>query len=232
MNTRQVVHSILKAFYYRSGLRAWLSSVADAPPGGFALEGEKLLDWAWVVANLPQPPKRLLDIGCCRSPLVPIMVSLGHDVVGIDVDNLPYQLSGCAFRRKDFLAANFRERSFDAIVLCSVVEHVGLAGNYHQTDNPDGDLQTMRKVARLLKPGGLVLLTIPLGVDLVFAPWHRVYGRQRLPRLLDGFIIQKSRFFVKARGGPWHETDESRALDFDGRGRCYGLGEYVLQVTE
>jgi SAM-dependent methyltransferase len=232
MSARQIVYSILKAFYYRSGLGAWLMSQPNAPPGGFDLEGEKLLDWAWVVANLPQPPKRILDIGCCYSPLVPIMVSLGHEVVGIDINNLPYQLSGLTFRREDFLVADFPESSFDVIVLCSVVEHVGLAGRYSQTENPDGDLQTMRKIARLLKPRGLVLLTIPVGVDLVFAPWHRVYGKERLPRLLHDFTVQKSRYFLKVRGGAWHETDESQALEFNGRGLCYSLGQYVLEVTQ
>ena len=113
-----------------------------------------------------------------------------------------------------------------------MMEHIGLAGRYYQADYPNGDLQTMQKAARLLKPGGIVLLTIPVGVDLVFAPWHRVYGRQRLPRLLEGFTARKSRFFVKKPGGPWYETDELQALDFDGRGRCYALGEYVLQLAE
>jgi len=89
----------------------------------------------------------------------------------------------------------------------------------------------MQKVADLLKPGGLVLLTIPLGVDLVFAPWHRVYGKQRLPRLLDGFTVQKSRYFTRVQG-VWQETDESQALKFNGKGLTFSLGEYVLQVIK
>ena len=232
MKVKLVVRAALRSVDSLFGIRAWLSDEPKAPPGGFDLEGEKLLDWAWVVANLPQPSKRILDIGCHDSPLLPIMVALGYDVVGIDIGDLPYQLSGFTFRQADFLVADFRERSFDVVVLCSVVEHAGLAGRYHQADNPDGDLQTMQKVARLLKPGGIVLFTIPVGVDLVFAPWHRVYGRQRLPRLLEGFTVRKSRFFVKKPGGPWCETGELQALDFDSRGRCYALGEYVLQLAE
>jgi len=229
MKIKPIARAALRGVDSLFGIRAWL---LDKLKGGFDLEGEKLLDWAWVVANLPQPSKRVLDIGCHLSPLVPIMVALGHDVIGIDIASLPYQLSELTFRQADFLVADFKERSFDVVILCSVVEHVGLAGRYHQTDNPDGDLQTMKKVARLLKPGGIVLLTIPVGVDLVFAPWHRVYGRQRLPRLLEGFTVRKSRFFVKKPSGPWYETDEPQALDFDGQGRCYALGEYVLQLTE
>ena len=154
---------------------------------------------------------------------------MGHEVVGIDADTLPYGIPGLTFHQGDFLELSLDEARFDIVVLCSVVEHIGLRGRYQQKDVPDGDLQAMRKVARLLKSGGILILTIPVGADLVFKPWHRIYGRERLPHLLDGFFVLCNRFFVKLPGDLWRQTDEHEAVRFDGKGLSYALGQYVLR---
>ena len=38
----------------RVGVRAWLRGDPRPPAGGFDLDGEKLLDWGWICANLPR----------------------------------------------------------------------------------------------------------------------------------------------------------------------------------
>lgn len=77
---------------------------------------------------------------------------------------------------------------FDAAFSISTFEHSGL-GRYGDPLDPDGDLEAMTQVKQLLKKGGLLFLTVPLGKDKVIFNAHRIYGRSRLPSLLSGWKI-------------------------------------------
>ncbi len=222
------VRALIKAIDKHLGIR---SRIRGLPAAGFDLEGEKPLDWGWVVAHLPCSPRQyILDVGCCQSPVIPAASTLGHEVVGIDTDRLPYQVPDVVFHQGDFLELDLGEILFDVVVLCSVVEHIGLPGRYRQRNIPDGDLQAMQKTARLLKPDGIVILTVPVGVDMIFTPWHRIYGPERLPRLIEGFSIESDRFFVKESGSLWRLAQRTEAMAFDEKGLSYALGQFVLKT--
>lgn len=75
---------------------------------------------------------------------------------------------------------------FDCGVSISSFEHDGL-GRYGDPIDPDGDLKAMEMAARLIRPGGLLFLSVPVGSDRVVFNPHRVYGRKRLPLLLKGW---------------------------------------------
>ncbi|MFC2030391.1 DUF268 domain-containing protein [Chloroflexota bacterium] len=200
------------------------------PPGGFDLEGEKLLDWSWIVSNLePNRGKRLIDIGCAQAPIVPTASALGYTVYGVDTDSLCYCLPGFEFYHDDYMDVVLPSGLFDVVVLCSVVEHIGLPGRYDQKEIPDGDLQAMKKAKGLLRPDGMLLLTIPVGSDLIFTPWHRIYGPQRLPSLLGGFSIRKEQFWTKQPGGPWQLAVREAAMSVDRAGLSYALGQFALR---
>lgn len=77
---------------------------------------------------------------------------------------------------------------FDAAVSISSLEHDGL-GRYGDPVNPDGDLQTMTRMKSLIKKDGLLFLSVPVGRDKLVWNLHRVYGKIRLPKLLDGWKI-------------------------------------------
>ena len=123
------------------------------------------------------------------------------------------------------------------VINCSTVEHVGLIGRYDVAeDRPDGDLEAMALLRRLLKPGGRMVLTIPLGQDAVFAPLCRVYGAERLPRLLQGYEVEKESYWVKDEGNRWAPCDRRAACDFkasagswDALQNIYALGGFVLR---
>mmetsp|Transcript_63049 Transcript_63049/g.149456 ORF Transcript_63049/g.149456 Transcript_63049/m.149456 type:complete len:348 (+) Transcript_63049:118-1161(+) len=76
--------------------------------------------------------------------------------------------------------------TFDLIVSYSSLEHDGL-GRYGDPLNPNGDLQEMRRLATLLAPGGLLMLGVPIGRDVLVFNAHRIYGPQRLPLLTKGW---------------------------------------------
>lgn len=229
MTTGQFVRRFVRSTVRDTGLGAWLHGEPKPPKGGFDLEGEKLIDWGWICANLPRAPKQALEIGSGKSPIIPAMLALGYDVTAVDLsDDISDVFSGLKFHVGDFqeMACN---RDFDVIVLCSVVEHIGLSGRYNSREEPDGDLRAMRRVVKLLKPEGQLFLTIPVGKDAVQRPWHRVYGPERLKSLLGGLSLVQSRYLVKKPWGAWRVTDEAEALSFGPDIQRYALGEFILR---
>lgn len=229
MGVQNTVGTLAKRLNRRLGILSWLAGEPRPPAGGFDLDGEKQLDWAWICVNLPRGKKRALDIGSGESPIVPAMLELGYDVSAVDLCKGPSeQLRGFTFLQEDFNQVAL-DPGFDVIVACSTVEHIGLSGRFGSGEDEDGDLRAMRKIAQLLSPQGVVFLTIPAGLDGVHRPWHRVYGRKRFPKLLEGFEIIQARYFVKEPWGPWQQATKDAALDFPASVTRYALAELLLR---
>lgn len=211
------------------GIQAWLRGEPRPPAGGFDLNGEKLLDWGWICANLPRGRKKALDVGCGESPVIPTMLAMGYEVVGVDfADRLANLVAGFTLIRGDFNQVDL-DSDFDVVVACSSIEHFGLSGRYGSPEDPCGDLKAIKRILGLMVPGGLLFLTVPVGRDASHKPWHRVYGRERLPRLLQGFEIVRQRFFRKEPCGPWREVSQDVALEYPIDIRRYALGEWILR---
>jgi SAM-dependent methyltransferase len=95
----------------------------------------------FVAANLPPAPARVLEVGCGRGELALAMDAIGHDVLAID----PEAPEGDLFRRVSLEELD-DPGPFDAIVASRSLHHVpDLAG-------------ALDKIARLLRPGGVVIL--------------------------------------------------------------------------
>jgi len=77
---------------------------------------------------------------------------------------------------------------FDFAFSISSFDHDGL-GRYGDPVHPDGDLLAMRTAMCMLRPGGLLFLSVPVGPDVVVWNLHRRYGEVRLPHLLYGWDV-------------------------------------------
>lgn len=101
---------------------------------------------------------------------------------------------------------------FDTIITISTIEHSGL-GRYGDTEEVDGDLKAMRHMSELLCDEGQFFLSVPLGLDKIHYPWHRIYGRERLPKLLSGWKMVDSfgyeeKLLDRDTGFGWDESNK------------------------
>ena len=80
---------------------------------------------------------------------------------------------------------------FDYLISISSFEHNGL-GRYGDPINPDGDLETMEKSTKMLKPDGYLFLAVPIGTDYLVWNAHRVYGWKRSHFLFKDWCVMRS----------------------------------------
>jgi len=88
-----------------------------------------------------------------------------------------------------------------------------------------------------MKPGGIMLLTIPVGKDQVCPPLCRVYGAERLPLLLQGFSLVKEAYWAKDKYNRWVLCEDkewvlnqkARVRSMSPLRNVYALGCFVLK---
>jgi Caenorhabditis protein of unknown function, DUF268 len=201
------------------------------PNGGMNLMGDRWVEWSFCFARLAEGPGITLDFGADIGFLSLAAAQRGHDVVALDrmPSALDYHHPRVRPVRGDILDDPLHGESFDQIVNCSSVEHVGLAGRYGSRAEPDGDLRAMALLRDLLADGGRHILTVPVGRDMVCGSLHRIYGERRLPLLLERYEIVEEQYWRKDPGRAlWVQDERGAALATEGSDRFYSLGLFVL----
>jgi SAM-dependent methyltransferase len=233
---RRVAARLFAAGSYRLNLlskRMQSPQAQPAAPGARTLAGDRDVEWAWSMAHLlPTAVRgRVLDLGAGHGLLSLTAAFRGHAVVAVDLEANAFQFEadGIEYLRGDFNQLTFESASFDQVINCSTIEHFGLAGRYGSIADEDADLVAMGHLADLLRPEGSMVLTIPVGRDGVFPPYHRVYGEERLPHLLERFTIDHEQYWAKPRDNRWDPVERGVALGQQGSTSFYALGLFVLK---
>ncbi|HEV7301015.1 MAG TPA: class I SAM-dependent methyltransferase [Tepidisphaeraceae bacterium] len=133
------------------------------------------------IAKHARPDSRWLDVGCGSGVLLAANDTIA-DKVGVDLD--PHNVERGRAKGLDVRTVqrgwDFSELgTFDLITLCDVVEHV-------EHEEP-----AIEAVYRALRPGGIVLVTVPALMSLwgphdVVNHHYRRYTKRTLRRLFDG----------------------------------------------
>jgi len=115
-------------------------------------------------------------------------ICLAHSArpVTIDYNSVDYRHPGITTMTVEEFKATPQE--FDVALSISSFEHDGM-GKYGEPLDPDGDLRAMNEMKDIVKPEGLLFLSVPTGGDAVVPGKRRVYGETRLPKLLHGWEL-------------------------------------------
>lgn len=137
-------------------------------------------------------PGPILDLGCGTGGMLQHLRSFG-DAVGLD--NAPEAAAGCRLRQVPFVQGwgtqlPFDAGSFGTVTALDVVEHMS------------DDLGILQEMYRVLRPGGLLLLTVPAYQFLwskhdVLNHHQRRYRRRGMRSLVTraGFEIEKLSYY-------------------------------------
>jgi len=134
---------------------------------------------------------QVLEIGCAEADWQTPMLALRPDLQMTGIDWRDCQRPGNLIRGDVMNWRLFPERSFDAIVSISAIEHIGL-GAYADPQDPSGDIVAMQNAWMWLKPNGWLYLDVPYcsqGYDVLKN--HRRYNESAVAdRLCQDFVVQ------------------------------------------
>jgi SAM-dependent methyltransferase len=144
-------------------------------------------------AVLPPPPRRLVELGCGTGNVLQALGRFG-EAIGIEYDPELRAIGVAAGLdiRAGVLPDDIplADGTADAVLLLDVIEHL------------DDDRAALRTAWRLLRPGGVLVLTVPAyawmwsGHDVALGHRRR-YTARRVRRLLDddGFRVAHAGYF-------------------------------------
>ena len=187
----------------------------QGPPGS----DERVVEIPWVLARLTTG--RVLEVGYAFAEPAYLAALCGlvpSGLVGVDLAET--EVPGMETVVADVRELPFDDESFDQVLLVSTLEHVG-ADNavYGLASEADGAARTaaLRELRRVLRPGGSLLVTVPLGEPEDYG-WFRQEDVAGWDGLFTGaglFIEEQEAYELGAEG--WRA-----APAFDPTGVRYG----------
>lgn len=176
--------------------------------------------------------ERILDVGCSQGITSILLGREGKQVLGIDylteaVDYAKSQLSNepedvqrlVKFEQGNFITMEFKEELFDVILFTEVLEHL---------NQPE---QFLVKGLNLLRDNGIVVITVPFGINDFF-DHKKTYYLMDLLELVDPFLnVKKVEFMGKWIGlvGTKKRENLEKKLEDVNYSTNYMLTKYLEQ---
>jgi SAM-dependent methyltransferase len=164
------------------------------------------------------PGPEVLNGGAGQGTLSQKLAELGYDVTSTDVSpeavDLLRERTSAPVVEADLTALPFAQATFDAVVLGEVLEHV------------EDDRRALAEVARVLRPEGVLALSVPANPKL-YGPsdvWAGHVRRYTRPELLEacaaaGFVVRRCVAWGFPMSRLYHRHLYERYLDRRGPAR-------------
>jgi len=170
---------------------------------------ERIIELGMVQRYLARLPfgSRILEFGCTRSWLSLSLASMGYKVLGVDLRDYPVTHPNFSFHKGEIQKLEIEP--VDCIVAVSTLEHVGI-GAYAEQADENALPEVLNKLNRLLKSGGTLILTVPVGVPAIDS-FQRIFAPEEIKSLLsaNGFGQFDMSFFTRSDELTWLPCDEN-----------------------
>lgn len=174
-----------------------------------------------------EPAKTVLDLGCEANIFLLYLACTGSRVIGVDIDPKVWRLLeekknavekatgrplDVTFKMDDATRLSLPSDSVDSVIAISSIEHMF-------SKNGHGDQMAIESIARVLRPGGVAAVTVPMSNG---APFHespngdkRFAGPYRLytPETLQERLLSHPQLEIVRHGYLSNSTPDSRYPD-------------------
>lgn len=206
------------------------------PPGYGVGIDERCIEYPWLVAHTHEGPGNYLDAGSTLNH----EFILDHPVFRQKVMHILTLApeANCFWHRRisylyhDLREIPLRDAYFDTIACLSTLEHVGCDNTVytqrdaHREHCVDDFVFAIREFARVLKPGGSLLLTVPFGKHRYFGPFQQ-FDRRLLSRAVEAFGKAEgvAETFYRYTAEGWNVADVADCAECE-------YVEWITQATD
>jgi len=143
---------------------------------------------AWLARALAvTQPDQHVDVG--SSVLTIGVLSAQVQTLFVDYRPLNANLHNLTSISGTILSLPFADNSISSLSSMHVIEHIGL-GRYGDPIDPEGASKAALELVRVLKPGGRLYVTAPIGRARVCFNAHRVFSPKGLAHLFAGLEVK------------------------------------------
>jgi O-antigen chain-terminating methyltransferase len=177
---------------------------------------ERPIEIAWTLGRY-RGERRVLDIGYAFAEpawLGALVAAHPRELTGVDL--VEREVPGMKTVVADARRLPFGDRSFDVVFCVSTLEHVGADNTRYGSDvehDPNGPLDALRELRRVVTRGGRILLTVPCGEQA--GEWfvrHSAGEWRELFRQTDLYVYDEEEYARTAEGWRPGTAGDERVL--------------------
>lgn len=193
---------------------------------------ERVVEYPWLLSRLPVGPGVLLDAGSSLNHLPvlehPKVAEKKVFISTLAPEAFAHWQRGVSYVYEDLRSTHLAENAFDFVACVSTIEHVGLDNQKLYTADaamrenaPDDYLVVVDRLRELLRPGGVLYLTMPFGAYRNHG-WFQVFDAAMLDRIVERFAPSShgEEIFGYA-DDRWSRSDRERSSD----ATCFDINE-------
>lgn len=194
------------------------------PKFGWRLD-ERIIEYSWLLSQLELRPRRLFDAGSALNfeLILKRLHELGRNVtiMTLEPEQQAYWKLKVSYQYGDLRQTPFQDEWFDEIVSVSTLEHIGFDNTFYGSNaKPESGnyIQAVNELWRILKPNGVLYITLPYGEadDIIIN--GKVFARQFNADMLDRLLgclktDSKHSVFYRYTADGWILSEQSSCDD-------------------
>lgn len=174
---------------------------------------ERIVEYPWVVAHMSKGSATLLDAGSALNfetiLFYPSLKEKKITIVTLNPESNCFWNRGVSYLFDDLRNLPFKSESFDIITCISTLEHIGMdntkvytTDSIYKENRSEDYLVALKELRRVLKTGGVLLLTVPFGTYNDFG-WFQQFNQDMVSKMMSVFGADNgtAAFYAYTNGG-------------------------------